>query len=251
MRAIANYNWRRSRQKDTQIKAGRIYEHLVAQVLGCEISRQDEYEYADLHSIDLGIRVEVKARGDNNPFGLHTEQMDQYENDLPFPLSHTLYALVPYRSRRRIKAEEERPRKFSRKTTMISMLRFLKTDWERNEFWAANVEFIYLLDFRIVKGLLALLGSKKGHFAGRKSEDALVVNRTTLTSLFQDESFATAIRTLSLSASGWAKGVYPTRTRFTLDGQRLSSNFTLITVLRRSLHAKIASQLCNRAVMHV
>ncbi len=250
MRAPANYNWRRSRQKDTQIKVGRIYEHLVARVLGCEISRQDEYTYADVHSIDLGIRVEVKARGDNNPFGLHIEQMDQYEDDLPFPLSHTLYALVPYRSRRWIKAEEERPRKFSKKTTHISMLRSLKTDRERNEFWARNVEFIYLLDFQIVKGLLALLGSRREHFAGRKSEDTLVGNRTTLTSLFQDESFATAMRTLGLSASGWAKGVYPTSTEFTLDSQRLSSEFTLITVLRRSLHAKIAPQLCNKAVTH-
>ncbi|MBX4195547.1 hypothetical protein KW796_01135 [Candidatus Parcubacteria bacterium] len=258
--AHAEYNWLRSRAMDTQGKAGLLYECLMAEALGCEISERGKAEYADIYSERLGIRVEIKARGDNNPHGFRVDQILHYEWDLPAELRHTLYAVVLYRSRRAIRKGEAPPNGFSTKTTMVSMLRFLKTDEQRNQFWAENVTVVYLLDLRVINGLESLLGTVKGHFAGRPDEMDLVVNRTVLTELFQDASLTSSLKKLHLSPSGWAKGVYPMKVRFqcpimdpdvsgrVIRHQTLDSGFTMITLVRRNLHAQLAQEISARTL---
>lgn len=234
----------------------------MAHVLGFKVSPQGKSEYGDLFSTKLKTRVEVKARGDNNAIGMHTRQLDGYEWDLPQELRHTLYCLVPYRSRRQITEAEKLKYGFSPKTTMISMLRFCKTEESANKHWAENVDVVYLLDIRLINGLRDYLGVAMGHYAGRPDEEAVVVGRNTLTELFQDGTLSRSLKKLGLSPSGWAKGVYPIKTRYTyrypLDQvddqlsrfaeQRLSSEFTLITVVRRDLHAELASEINKRTI---
>jgi hypothetical protein len=247
MGANAKYNWRRSRQKEMQSKAGRLYEHLMAEVLGCEFSEKD-LGYADIFSTSLGIRVEVKSRGDQNSLELRVNQVHEYGEDIPFPLNDTLYALVPYESTMPLRKGDPRPKGFSPNTHTLSLMRGLRTDAQRNAFWAQYVETSYLVDLRIVNALESYLGIHPCRMIGRGDEMAIRVSRTTLEELFGDGSFAQTIKELGLSPSGWAKGVYPIYTKFTIDGQRLTSKFTLVTVLRKRLHAKIAERLSTKAL---
>ncbi|MBX4200265.1 hypothetical protein KW790_02295 [Candidatus Parcubacteria bacterium] len=256
--AHAEYNLLRSRAKNIQGKAGTFYERLMAATLGCELSPPGQPDYGDIHSGELGIRVEVKARGDGNAHGLRTSQIERYEWDLPRDLRDTLYALIPYRSRRSIHKGEERPRGFSPRTNKVSMLRGLSKDKELNEYWAKNVDVAYLLDFRIINGLRNTLGTVTGHHAGRPEEQDVVVGRKKLTELFQDDAISRSLRSLGLAPSTWAKGVYPLTVGYThkyphhnrdeLVDQHLVSQFTLITVVRRDLHVRLAEKILSRAL---
>lgn len=240
--------WLRSRANDTQGKAGRLYETLLASTLGCEIAERGYSEFADIFSRDLQVRVEVKSRGDVNSLEIRTRQIEEYEEDLPFPLEYTLYALVFYQSTRHLKRGEPRPRSFSPKTRQISLMRGIKTEAALNEFFATHIQSIYLLDMKVVRGLESHLGTRDCRMVGRSDEEAIAVSRTAISKLFGDVSFASSLRTLSLNPTGWAKGVYPLHIGFNIDGQELYSRFNLVTVLRKRLHAEVAAVLARKTL---
>ncbi|MDB5266489.1 MAG: hypothetical protein JWN89_304 [Parcubacteria group bacterium] len=249
MRSNARYNYRRSRRKDTQGKAGRIYEHLMAQALGCQITPHGRPELADIFSEEINARIEVKSRGDLNSFELRTKQIEGYKEDFPVPFDHTLYALLPWKASSRLRKDDPRPRGIGPNTHMISLLRGLKLDSERNEYWAANVETSYLFDLRIIDKLGTHLGVQPCRMIGRGDEGAIRIGRTTLNEMFgEDSSFSPMLRTLGFSPSGWAKGVYPLHVGFSIDGQQLFSRFTLVTILRKNLHAAIAQTLARQTL---
>jgi len=242
--------WLRSRANDTQGKAGRLYEHLIAAALDCRVTERGDWERADIHSHDLGIRVELKARGDVNTHELRVNQIREYmEEEPPFPISHTLYAIVLYRSTRRLKDGEPRPKSIGPNTHMISLLRSIRNDRELNKFFADNIQLVYLLDLRIVSALETHLGTSECRMVGRQGEQAVRLRRSKLEDLFgNDADLTDTLRKLGMRPSGWAKSVYPIQTRFSIDGHRLKSEFTLITVLRKGLHADIAKVLAQRAL---
>jgi hypothetical protein len=242
----ARYNYRRSRRKDTQGKAGRLYEHLIAHVLGCEITPRGKPELADLYSGTLGIRVESKSRGDSNSFELRTKQIKEYQRDIPFPLSDTLYALMPYKASNRLRKSDLRPRGMSPNTHGISLMRGLQTNKEYNDFWATHIQTSYLLDLRIIAAFGQHLGIRQCRMIGRMEEQAIWISRTTLNEFFGEDSlFSPNLRRLGLQPQGWAKGVYPIQMNFPIDDQVLSTQFTLVTILRKRLHASIAQTLAN------
>ncbi len=241
--------WLRSRANDTQGKAGRLYEHLMAATLGCVITKRGDYERGDIYSNDLGIRVEIKARGDVNTPELRVNQIQEYEEGEPFPLSYTLYALVLYRSTLRLKDGDPRPKGIGPNTHMLSLLRSIRKDDELNRFFASNIQLVYLLDLRVISALKDHLGTIGCRMVGRREEQAVRIGRMKLDELFgNDERVKNTLRKLGIRPSGWAKGVYPIQTRFSIDGQRLKSDFTLITVLRKGLHASVASALAQKSL---
>lgn len=244
----ANYNWRRSRQKDLQQKVGRLYERMMKSALSCELSPRGHPELADLFSVDLGIRVDVKARGDNNSLDLRVSQIDEYGEEAPFPIEHTLYALVPYKSSLSLNKQSIRPRGISKKTKMLSLLRSIRGDHNLNLFLSANVNLVYLLDIRIINALRRNLGHTVNRLAGRPGQETVSITRTKLIDLFGDSEFEKSLRSLKLDPRGWAKGVYPLRTMFEHEGHSYSSNFTLVSVVRKRLHANLAKMFANKAI---
>lgn len=241
--------WLRSRANDTQGKVGGFFQHLVARLLGCKISPHGHPEWADLFSIDLQIRVESKARGDVNSLEIRTGQIREYEEEPPFPLEHSLYALGFYQSTRRFRKGDQRPRGFSPKTSQISLMRSIRTESELYSFLSEHIQSLHLLDLKVVKALESHLGTRPCLMVGRSEETAVRVSRTRLDELFgEDESFAKVLKTLKLSPSGWAKGVYPIHVGFNIGGQELRSKFTLVTVLRKGLHAAVAREIANRTL---
>ncbi len=246
MRQATKENWFDLRRENRTTKTGKLYEYLFAQTLGCEIAEHGKPEFADMFNFDLGFRVELKSRGELNSFEIRVNQVSEYEESIPFPLTHTLYAIVPYHNTRRLTLGGKRPSGFSKKTSMVSLTRGLKTDQERNRFWAENIQTSYLVDLRIISAMRTKLQTHSCRMIGRGHEQAIRLGRTALAEFFGDDSsFASTLRTLGLNASGWAKGVYPLHVRFPIDEQRLSSRFTLVTVLRKGLHAKVAMRLAD------
>jgi hypothetical protein len=240
--------WLRSRANDTQGKAGRLYETLLASVLGCRVSERGNPEYADIFSNELQIRAEVKSRGDVNSLEIRTHQIREYESDIPFPLEYTLYALVHYQSTRYLRKGEKRPKGFSEDTHRISLLRNIRSDAELNEFFATHIQSIHLLDLRVIKGLEKHLGTRTCRMVGRSEESAVSISRTAINDFFGDVSFGESLKRLGLAPQGFAKGVYPMHVGFGIDGQTLVAKFNLVTVLRRRLHAEMATVLAQKTL---
>ncbi|MDB5193995.1 MAG: hypothetical protein JWN50_9 [Parcubacteria group bacterium] len=244
------YNYRRSRQKDMQGKAGRLYEHMICEMLDLEHSPKGSEEYADCFSIDLAARFEVKSRGDANSFEIRVNQVHEYQENTPFPLDHTAYALFPYQATEPLHRGDPRPRGIGPNTHSLSLMRGIRKDADRNRFWAEHVQTSYILDFQVICALEAHLGTHPCRMIGRSDEEAIRLTRTTLDELFGEETaLAPTLRKLGLKSAGWAKGVYPIRVRFQIDDQRLASGeFTLITILRKGFNAKIADKLAYKAL---
>ena len=249
----ARRTWLRSRGLDTQGKVGRYFQHLMAGILECELVPHGHPERADFFSNDLQIRVESKSRGDVNALEIRTHQVrEYYEEEPPFPLEWSLYSLAYYQSTAPIKAGDPTPRGFSPKTRQRSLLRNIKTELELHRFLSANTRVIFLLDLRIVQGLENHLGARPCRMVGRSEETAIYVARTKITELFgEDANFARGLRTLGLSPSGWAKAVYPMHVNCEIDGQSHPTRFTLVTVLRKSLNARVAQVIANKTLSQV
>jgi hypothetical protein len=238
-------------KKGKHRKTGKFFEHMLAEMLACEISARDlpgSTAWADIHSNDLGIRIEVKSKGDVKIPEIRVSQVREYEEEPPFPITHSLYAIALYKGTGPLTRNGPRPRGFSEKTKMVSLMRDLKTDAEYNQFFASHAQTVYLLDLRIIQAFEKKLGVHSCRHIGRREEMAIRLGRTTLDEHFGDASFEDSLKQLRLQPAGWAKGVYPMQVHFRIDSQRLSSKFTLVTVLRKNLHADIARVIAKKTL---
>lgn len=238
MGADAKSNWRKMRQKNTLGRVGEFYQCLVANLLDCTITEQGNTEYADMYNETLGIRVEVKARDNNHAFGISVDQKRVYEKEPPFPLNDTLYALVTFRNSKRRGTSDKRPRGVQSDT--FSELARLNRKSQQQEFLAGKVDEVFLLDLEIISALERTHGTRVGHFAGRAGEDSIVLRRTELREYFRNGSFAQGMRAFGLYPSGWVRRSSEVRVTMFLRGAVLTSEFTLVTVLRARLHKQIA-----------
>lgn len=230
--------WRKMRHKNTLGRVGEFYQHLVAQLLSCVTADIGREEYGDIFSNDLGIRVEVKARDNKHLFGLGISQKRGYEDEPPFPLSYTLYALVTYRNNKRFGKNDKRPRGL--RAINHSPLARLAHKHEQHQFLAGKIDEIYLLDIEVINALENLHGLKVGHFAGRAEEQSIVLSRTDLRRYFRNGSFGDVTRELGLkSKRGWARSENNVAMSLVVDERSFEPRFTLVTVLRKSLHAQI------------
>jgi hypothetical protein len=257
--ANAKTNFRNATSKGLQQKAGEFYERLLAKTLQCKRSPRGQPEYADLYSEKLDARIEVKARGDSNGLALRVSQIERLLLPQPFPTpTDALYAVVPYRSRRGIKPDEKRPKGIGRKTTMVSLFRFLVTDTQYNQCWAANTPIVYVLDIQIVKALRERIGTRLGFYPDRPDREALILNRTNLKKYFQvrDEELEHSLTELGITEPGeFAKATYPMKVRIrvseppeAIPKEFSECKFILVTVLQKSTHARVAIQLTHTAI---
>ncbi len=253
MGANAAELWRETRKRNTQGKAGKLYEHLMAETLGCVLSPRGQPQLADIHSLELRSRIEVKAGGDRGSIEIKVEQLRRYEGNLPFPdFDHTLYVICPYRSSeyapRSLTMKPLLPDGFSEKTKGVSLLRSLKTDTARNRFWAENILTTYLLDMSIVQGLERKWGVHPCRQVDRSDEMVVRVTPKKLFNLFRKKPFEQALRSIGLKPGGYAEGVYPLQVHFKAGTQSLQSKFELVTILRKGLHADVAKVIASKTL---
>ncbi len=240
----------RSRGLDTQGMVGNFFQHLMTQILECDPTPRGYPAWGDMSSLDLQIRVESKSRGDVNSLEIRAHQIREYEEDPPFPLEYSLYSLAYYQSTERFKAGQPRPRGFSPKTSQYSLIRSIKNEGDMYQFLSSHIKGIYLVDLSIVTAFEKKFGAKPCRMVGRREETAVQIGWERVNELLgEDASFIEGLQKLKLRPTSWAKGVYPMHITCTIGDVTFPVRFTLITLLKKPLNARIAYILGRRQAL--
>jgi hypothetical protein len=250
--------WSRQRKKNVNGQIGEFCRHIVAKLFNCKVTdRRDEKNYADAFSEPLGVRLEVKARGNTDAFGLDIDQLLRHGGELPPNIQETLYALVAYKNRERIKRGQRKPSNIEgEKVVQFSPLVRFHTKEKRISYVAERFDEIYILDVDLVWSLLRICNTRERFFAGDggqkgsgEKRSALVLNRTFLRSTLRDSNLSEVLSKVRLGEKGWVRTIIPISTSISFEGRMYPIECSMILILRKRTYDRIISTIREHSVV--
>lgn len=244
MSANAKSAWRLTRRRGTLGIVGDFYNDMAATMLDGEKTQRGQWEFADVYNLDIGIRVEVKARNSNNAFGIRIKQKESYEGEPPFPFSNTLYCLVSYAHRGPWQENATRP-------NLLRNSRGLKAKYA---LLARAVFKVYLIDLPLITAMQKKSGVEETFFAGRENQPTLKLGRQSHLERFRKGLFEETMREHHLDPARWVmtenKVGFEVSIPNGMDGEIFTNpvEFKLITLLRKGLHRRIDTVLRSKVL---
>jgi hypothetical protein len=231
-------NLSRTGTTNTTHQVAEFYHHVVSSITRGQVATNGHQELGDVYNDKLALGVEVKSSDNRHSWRISISQLNKHARSIPFPLSSYLYAICSYRSNGWFKRGEKKPRGV--KATTYSMMARLTSKNERHEFLAKRTDELYLLDIKIIHALARRHGTITGAFAG-KPEKALKLNRDILRQLHKSSDLF--FFSINLNPHQFVIESRNVVVPVTIDDCKYVSQFTLVSVMRKSWYKKITAVL--------
>lgn len=233
-------NLARTGKANTTNQVAEFAHHLIAHLLKGKLTWNEDQRFGDVWNPDLRLGIESKASDNGHPWRISLEQLERHA-DPPFPADRIVYALFGYRGRGRLKNGERRPPSIRRKGAhpVISLLARKRTKLGKFRFLARRVDTVYLLDTAVVQALSKTHTVRVGGHAARPRVRHLFLGRRDLCSLRYSLGARRMCREIGLDRRSFYHARTDVLVTVTIDDNVFTAEFTLITLLRRSIHRKL------------